>query len=301
MEITKDFYKALLDGLNDGVYFMDRDRVIRYWNHGAERITGYRAGTAIGTACRDNLLMHIDEQGRTLCESDLCPAHKTILDGQERETEVFLHHKDGHRLPVSTRISPIRNSRGEIIGAAEFFTDNQQMHAMKEKIQELERLALIDPLTQIGNRRYAEIHLERNFSQMDRYGWPFGVLFMDLDHFKKVNDSYGHDVGDRVLQTIAKTLSHNMRSSDFAGRWGGEEFIMVTSQSELSDLNQIGRKMLSLIRHSSVEMSSGVLQVTVSIGGTLARVGDNPDTLISRSDNLMYQSKKEGRNRITLG
>jgi len=124
---------------------------------------------------------------------------------------------------------------------------------------------------------------------------------MDLDHFKKVNDSYGHDVGDRVLQTIAKTLSHNMRSSDFAGRWGGEEFIMVTSQSELSDLNQIGRKMLSLIRHSSVEMSSGVLQVTVSIGGTLARVGDNPDTLISRSDNLMYQSKKEGRNRITLG
>jgi len=113
-------------------------------------------------------LMHIDEQGRTLCESDLCPAHKTILDGQERETEVFLHHKDGHRLPVSTRISPIRNSRGEIIGAAEFFTDNQQMHAMKDKIQELERLALIDPLTQIGNRRYAEVHLERNFSQMDR-------------------------------------------------------------------------------------------------------------------------------------
>ncbi len=301
MEITKDLYKVILDGLSDGVYFMDRDRVIRYWNQGAERITGFSAEAAIGTACRDNLLMHIDEQGRTLCESDLCPALKTILDGHERETEVFLHHKDGHRLPVMTRILPIRNRRGKITGAAEFFTDNQQMHAMKEKIQELERLALIDPLTQIGNRRYAEIHLERNFSQMDRYGWPFGVLFMDVDHFKKVNDLYGHDAGDRVLQTIAKTLSYNLRSSDVPSRWGGEEFIIVAPTVDILDLDGIGHKILSLIQHSSMETPSGVLEVTVSIGGTLARPEDTPATLVSRSDNLMYQSKKEGRNRITLG
>jgi diguanylate cyclase (GGDEF)-like protein len=175
------------------------------------------------------------------------------------------------------------------------------MHAMNNKIQELEKLALIDPLTQIGNRRYAEIHLERNFSQMDRYGWPFGVLFMDVDHFKKVNDWYGHDAGDRVLQTIAKTLSYNLRSSDVLSRWGGEEFIIVASTVDILDLDRIGRKILSLIQHSSMETPSGVLQVTVSIGGTLARPGDTLETLVSRSDNLMYQSKKEGKNRITLG
>ena len=300
MNIEKDFYKFLLDGLYDGVYFMDRDRVIRYWHHGAEQITGFSMEEVVGTACRDNILIHVDEQGRTLCQSDLCPAMKTILDGHEREAEVFLHHKEGHRLPVLVRISPIRNPDGHIIGAVEVFTDNRQMHAAREKIEELKKLALIDPLTQIGNRRYAEIHLDSNFSQMDRYGWPFGVLFMDIDHFKKVNDRYGHEAGDRVLQTIAKTLQYNLRSSDVSSRWGGEEFIIVAPKVELSDLDRIGRKILSLIQHSSVETPSGILQVTVSIGATSARPGETAETLVSRSDNLMHKSKKGGRNRLSL-
>jgi PAS domain S-box-containing protein len=117
MAANRDFYGRLLDGISDGVYFMDRDRIIRYWNRGAERITGFNKEEVIGTACRDNVLMHVDDAGTSLCLAELCPALGTIMDGQEREAEVYLHHKEGYRLPVIARISPIRDDSGNITGA----------------------------------------------------------------------------------------------------------------------------------------------------------------------------------------
>jgi PAS domain S-box-containing protein len=105
MVAKRDFYERLLDGISDGVYFMDRDRIIRYWNHGAERITGFKKDEVIGTACRDNVLMHVDDAGTSLCLAEFCPALATITDGQERSAEVYLHHKEGYRLPVLARIS----------------------------------------------------------------------------------------------------------------------------------------------------------------------------------------------------
>jgi PAS domain S-box-containing protein len=117
MAADRHFYERLLDGISDGGYFMDRDRIIRYWNHGAERITGFNKDEVIGTACRDNVLMHEDDAGTTLRLAEFCPALATIMDGQERQAEVYLHHKDGYRLPVLARISPIRDESCNITGA----------------------------------------------------------------------------------------------------------------------------------------------------------------------------------------
>lgn len=295
----RDFYERLLDGISDGVYFMDRDRIIRYWNHGAERITGFSRDEVIGTACRDNVLMHVDDAGTSLCLAELCPALATILDGREREAEVYLHHKEGHRLPVLARISPIRDDSGNITGAAEVFSDNRRMYEMTNRIKELERLALIDPLTRIGNRRYGEIHLENGFSHLRRYGWPFGILFMDVDHFKSVNDSYGHETGDKVLQMVAATLLHNLRASDVASRWGGEEFLTVAPYVGRQEIGAIGKKILSLVEHSSLDTAKGPLRVTVSIGAALARRDESLESLVGRADHLMYQSKRKGRNTVT--
>jgi diguanylate cyclase (GGDEF)-like protein/PAS domain S-box-containing protein len=299
MATERNFYERLLDGISDGVYFMDRDRIIRYWNHGAERITGFREDEVIGTACRDNVLMHVDDEGTSLCLAEFCPALATIQDGQEREAEVYLHHKEGYRLPVLARISPIRDDSGNITGAVEMFTDNRRMHEMTHRIKELERLALIDPLTRIGNRRYGEIHLENGFSHLNRYGWPFGVLFMDVDHFKRVNDSHGHETGDKVLQMIAGTLLHNLRVSDVASRWGGEEFLTVVPHVGRNEIGIIGKKILSLIEQSSLDTPDGPLRVTVSIGAALARQDESLESLVDRADHLMYQSKRKGRNTVT--
>jgi len=170
---------------------------------------------------------------------------------------------------------------------------------MTHRIQELERLALLDPLTRIGNRRYGEIHLENSFSHLNRYGWPFGVLFMDVDHFKTVNDSYGHEIGDKVLQMVAGTLLHSLRASDVPSRWGGEEFLTVVPHVGHREIGAMGKKILSLIEHSSLYTPDGPLRVTVSIGAALARREESLESLVGRADHLMYESKRKGRNTLT--
>ena len=111
MLTEKNFYKDIVDNLYDGVYFVDRDRVITYWNKGAERITGYSAKETLGRACRDNLLNHVTANGIELCKSN-CPLAAVMQDGNPREAEVYLHHKDGHRVPIIVRATAMRDAEG---------------------------------------------------------------------------------------------------------------------------------------------------------------------------------------------
>src|SRR5208282_5569316 len=122
VRFSSSFYEKLLDGLHEGVYFVNLERKITYWNRGAENLAGYVAGEAIGKHCSDKLLGHVDEKGRSLCNNG-CPLSKTIADGKPRESEVYLRHKLGHRVPVSMRVLPMRDSAGQIIGAVEAFSD----------------------------------------------------------------------------------------------------------------------------------------------------------------------------------
>jgi diguanylate cyclase (GGDEF)-like protein/PAS domain S-box-containing protein len=298
MEFDPGFYKTLLDNLYDGVYVLDRERRIVYWNRGAERITGFRDDQVVQNCCRDDILVHVDEEGTVLCPTDRCPAFKTMLDGLPYELEVFVRHRDGHRVPVLTRIAPLKNN-GEIVGAVEIFSDNTRVFEARTRIEELERMALLDPLTQVGNRRYGEIRLKSALGELDRYAWPFGVLMIDIDRFKLINDGYGHAAGDLVLKTVAQTLINALRSSDVVVRWGGEEFLALTPNTKTPQIHMVAHKMRGLVEHSAVRTDVGRLGVTISVGATTAHVGDTESSLIERADRLMYQSKERGRNRVT--
>ena len=209
------FYRALLDVLSDGVYLVDRDRRITYWSKGAERLTGYPAGQVVGRRCRDDILNHVDGAGLQLCR-DYCPLRETMLDGQDRQARVYLRHRSGHRVPVWVRALPLRDSAGKITGAVETFTDDTTVANLRNRLTELQRLALADPLTGLGNRRHLEQQLQTWVEHRNRYQWTFGLLFLDIDHFKAVNDRHGHDIGDDVLRMVAATMSHTVR----AGRPG---------------------------------------------------------------------------------
>ncbi|HEX2620296.1 MAG TPA: PAS domain S-box protein, partial [Phototrophicaceae bacterium] len=134
MPDEKDFYKDIIDNLYDGIYFVDRDRVITYWNKGAERITGYSADQTVGHACRDNLLNHVTANGIELCLTN-CPLAAVMQDGHEREAEVFLHHKDGHRMPVVVRATAMRDGEGNIVGAIETFSSNVDVLTTRRKLK----------------------------------------------------------------------------------------------------------------------------------------------------------------------
>jgi diguanylate cyclase (GGDEF)-like protein/PAS domain S-box-containing protein len=294
------FHRTLLDNLHDGIYYVDRERRILYWNRAAERITGFPAEAVIGTRCSDNVLMHVDENGKQLCLEG-CPLAATMEDGSLRETEVFLHHKKGHRVPVSVRTAPLRDDQGRIEGAVEIFTDLGAREAKLLRLQELERLAMKDGLTGLANRRYMENELSSRVDESRRYGVPFGVLFMDIDHFKEINDRYGHDAGDDVLRTVASTLEECARSFDVVGRWGGEEFVALVRNVDIEALGRIGERYRSLVARTLAHTAAGTIQATVSVGGTLLAERDSMDDVLGRADALMYRSKEEGRNRVTVG
>lgn len=300
MLTTEKSYKRILDNLHDGLYFVDSQRRITYWNKGAERITGFLAEEVVGKCCRDNILTHVDGEGRPLC-FDGCPLAGTLGDGADREAEVYLHHKDGHRIPVLVRISSLRGDDGSLLGGIELFTDISSLEMNTLRIRELEKLALLDTLTQLPNRVYLQRELRACFDEYQRHQVPFGLLFLDIDHFKRVNDVYGHDTGDKILKFVSTTFVANSRPFDVYGRWGGEEFLGIIRNVGADVLAMIGNRIRVLIEHSYLVHQNQKLSVNISLGATLARDDDDIETLIKRADTLLYKSKNSGRNRLTLG
>ena len=297
MPLGNDYYKKVLDNLYDGIYLLDENRNIVYWNAGAEQHTGYSASEVMNKCC-EKVLMHVDSEGVPLCNGS-CPVMQTIDDGTLREVEVYLQHKEGHRVPVSMRIAPIKDTENQVVVAVEIFSDGSPKYTMRQMIDELKTLALLDPLSELGNRRYIEMHIKGRLEEMERYGWPFGVLFVDIDHFKKINDQYGHNVGDRVLKMVGKTMSNSLRTFDVIGRWGGEEFIVILVNVDEEHMVSVADRLRVLVQQSSISLDNEYVRATVSIGASRAVSGDDPESILERADKLMYKSKEAGRNCVT--
>lgn len=300
MDFDKKSYQRIIDTLHDGLYFVDRDRRITYWNRSAEKISGYAAEEVVGRCCYDNILTHVDGEGNCLCV-DKCPLAFTMEDGQPREAVIYMHHRDGSRIPVSVRTSPLVDEDGNIVGGVELFTDISGIGANELRVRELEKLALLDNLTQLANRNYLEKELQSRFEEHKRQRVSFGILFIDIDYFKNFNDTYGHNVGDEIMQSVAKTMVSNSRPFDLYGRWGGEEFIGIIKNCTAAELEEIGERMRWLVENTYIIHHGQEQRVTISVGATLFRDGDTIDRVIRRADTLMYESKRGGRNRLTMG
>lgn len=298
MDIKTAFPK-IVDNIHDGLYIVDKDRAITFWNKAAERITGYAAEEVLGKKCSENILTHLDGKGNKLC-TGRCPLEKTMADKKMREAELFLHHKNGHRIPVSVRVSTLNDPDGNVVGGIELFTDISYQTLTEQRIKELERLALLDILTQLANRTGILRALQGDLEEHKRYGVPFGILFMDIDHFKRVNDTYGHDAGDKVLKAIADTFVSNSRAFDLYGRWGGEEFIGIIRNITAEALESLGNRLRTLIANATCIHNGKALRVTISMGATVVRPDDSIDSLIKRADTLLYESKSAGRNRTSF-
>ncbi|MCX8032428.1 MAG: sensor domain-containing diguanylate cyclase [Thermoleophilia bacterium] len=300
VKLNSENLRTILDQVAEGVYVLDTDDRIVLWNAPCEILTGYTARETVGRRCSDELLMHVDGAGHRLC-FDSCPMKAARDDGQPRQAEVFLRHKEGHRVPVRVHISPLRASTGEILGAVQSFVDISDKIAALEQVRRLQDLAYLDTLTGLANRRFLEEALEARLNESGRYGWTLGVIMMDIDHFKTINDTYGHEAGERVLQTVARTLRGATRSYDLVGRWGGEEFLAILSRTSREDLSSIAERYRALAEQSDVRIRGGRLRVTLSLGAALAdRSGETPAALVARADELLYQSKRAGRNRVAV-
>ncbi len=298
MKLPDGLFKVILDNINDAVYFTDRERRILYWNRAAEEITGFKSEEVVGKRCSDNILQHIDEKGNNLCLSR-CPLVYCMEHATNTVANVYMHHKDGHRIPVVVKASPIKDSNGKVVGAAEVFYDNTSFKNLKQKMESLEELVMLDELTKLPNRRFIELNIKSKISEVKRYSRFFCLIFLDLDNFKSINDNFGHSVGDKVLKMVATTIKLNLRYFDLVGRLSGDEFIIVAEVPSKDKVRELAEKILTLIRSSFIVVDQQKITVEASLGVYIIKPTDTYKSAMENADKLMYISKKSGKNSIT--
>ncbi len=294
--MDKKFYQDLLDQMSDGVYFVTLDRRITYWNGGAERITGYSAQEVVGHSCGEGILRHVNGTGRQLCLVG-CPLLAVMKDGKPREAPVYLHHKDGQRVPVMVRGQALRDPDGKIVGSVEVFS-NRTVNPYAGTHRDRKDDSL-DPVTGLGTRRFGELHLQTLMQAVSGQATTLGVLYVDADHFKDVNDTFGHKTGDAVLRMVGQSLVNGLRRGDMPVRWGGEEFLALLPGIDQAGLAVVAERVRMLVENSWIQQGETQVRVTVSVGATMAVPTESPDDLADRADRLMYTSKRGGRNRVT--
>jgi len=289
----------VLDNLYEGVYFVDQHRNITSWNKGAQKITGFSAEEVVNKKCYANILNHVDEHGVVLCFSG-CPLHATMKDGKAREATVYLQHKKGYRVPIMVKTLPIVDDTSVITGGIEIFSEIRDDHVLISKLEHYQKEAAEDALTKVPNRKYMAAIIESKIREFNAVNLPFGLLFLDIDDFKKINDTYGHDTGDEVLKMLTETTKSVLRKNDTIGRWGGEEFIIVFSDIERDGLKIVSDKIVKLVEASRLRQTKTEIGVTISVGATISLPADSVTTIVKRADDLMYLSKTHGKNRVSI-
>jgi diguanylate cyclase (GGDEF)-like protein len=163
--------------------------------------------------------------------------------------------------------------------------------------QDLRAAALQDFLTKLYNRRATQQHLDQQFSLFQRHQIPCSLILLDIDYFKAVNDDYGHEMGDKVLQAIANTLKAQLRKADVIGRWGGEEFLVVLPNTQIQQASSVAEKLREAIEQLSVDG----LFCTISLGAKMLDKHDvSIDEAVKRTDHALYEAKHHGRNRVVI-
>jgi diguanylate cyclase (GGDEF)-like protein/PAS domain S-box-containing protein len=259
-------------------------------------VSGYPATAVAGRTCGD-FLMHCDDHGNVLCGAH-CPVRESAVRRCPVEGRVWLKHADGARIPVNVSANPVMDSSGQCVGIVEIFRDVSEELALLTRAQELESQALIDPLTGLGNRRYAERVLEQSWEAWQRYGTHFGVAMFDIDHFKSINDRHGHPAGDEVLRGVAITMAGNLRIFDFLGRWGGEEFLAIVQSVATEDLVPVARRCREL--GGSIRVPAGAEHIAATLSAGVASAGEcrSVAELVGLADRRLYRAKSTGRNRL---
>ena len=158
-----------------------------------------------------------------------------------------------------------------------------------------------DALTGLPNREAYQQRLEQEVQRIKRYGGKLSLMVCDVDLFKRINDSYGHLAGDKVLKIIAKSLQKNLRDSDFIARFGGEEFVVLMPETSTSEAKIVAEKLRTKIEESPFNFKKEPVQITVSFGISEFAKGESADEVFSRADKALYVAKDKGRNQVQLG
>ncbi len=290
------FESRLIDTMHDGVVFVDGQLQVFVWNTGTERMTGVAAQAARGRVWTPDLLEMRDVGGRKIADDD-CPVARAIRSGVQSIQRMSIQGRQGKEIAIDLHAVPVCASDGAVHGASILLHDASPEASLEERCQALHDQATKDPLTQVANRAefdrmhalFIEAHLES--------GLPCSLIITDIDHFKFINDNFGHQAGDEVLVSFAGLLKRMCRAGDLVARYGGEEFVVLCADCNNAAAARRAehmRKKLAELSHASLSNRN----ITASFGATELQPGDTPETMLRRSDRALLQAKDQGRNQV---
>lgn len=287
-------WQGLLAALGDGVFGIDTGGRCTFVNPAALAILGYGQDEVLGQDA--HALFHCRREDGTYNPKHDCPVFRTLADGEVRHVEDCFVTKAGAILPVAITAAPAgAAARGK--GVIVVFRDISDHRRLESELREE---AATDPLTGLPNRRYFMAELERHWARISRNEEPEAALMMlDLDHFKDVNDTYGHAVGDEVLRHLAALVRQQLRKGDLVGRLGGEEFAVLQVGASPGESLGLAERIRLEVGSSVVGTAGGALHYSASIGVTALTATDrNGLAALLRADAALYRAKNGGRNRV---
>lgn len=272
----------------DGIFLLDSHQYIEFWNAAAERITGYCEKEALGkNFCQ--LLIPQNLHNTFQQHFDNLKLNQGLI-----EEQVILT-KQKEKLIIELSLSSASlDSNWSAIGILRDVSERKRLE------QELKMMAIKDPLTHLFNRRELVLRLAKEINRISRYHHSLSLFFIDVDHFKAINDQFGHYIGDIVLCRLADTLKTRVRNHDICGRYGGEEFLVVLPETPLAKALELAERLRQIISKIEINLDSGQkITITASIG--VAEFDEHKHTLetfIRQADDAMYEAKQLGRNRV---
>lgn len=294
--ITSLFEKKLIDNMHDGVVFVDSQSTIEFWNTGVERLTGVSSSAACGQTFLPSLMEMTNSRGQRISNEE-CPLAHAIATGVQWLGRVSILGRQGRYILVDLHAIPVRSSDGLIHGATVLLHDVSSEACLEEKCQALHAQVAKDPLTQVANRAEFDRMLNNFVAAHQESNLPCSLIMADIDHFKLINDTYGHQAGDEAIITFASLLKSTCRSGDLVARYGGEEFAILCADCT----NAAAARKAETLRKSLAEITHSCLGnkcITASFGVTELQAGDSPGTMLRRADRALLMAKDQGRNQV---
>ena len=290
---TESWFAALLSGVRDFALFsLDAQGRIDSWSSSALRQTGFSAAEAAGCTMHRFYHSEEDRQGRAAEQIDCASREGWHLD------EGWCVRKDGSRFWCQILVAAIEGMDGLVSGFSVVLRDTTERRLTSE---ELRRLLTTDYLTGATNRAHFSEMAEREMLRHGRYGGALSVIMLDIDHFKRVNDTFGHAFGDRLLRVLAESCRAELRATDVFARLGGEEFVVLLPGIDLDEAAATAERLRARVAHDLACLDAMPVQATISLGcATMAPDGCELDTMLEAADQALYRAKRLGRNRVEV-
>jgi diguanylate cyclase (GGDEF)-like protein/hemerythrin-like metal-binding protein/PAS domain S-box-containing protein len=286
-------WQGLLTALGEGVYGVNKHGKCTFINPAALAMLGFSEAEVLGQE-QHSLFHHHRENGNHYPSVE-CPIFMTLNDDLARNWKDWFWRKDGTGFPVMLTTAPTGSHNGDT-SAVVVFRDISEQSKLENQLR---KEATTDPLTGISNRRSFLNQFHKELERFKRYHEPASMLLADIDHFKKINDTYGHAAGDQVLRLFTKLTRQCLRSTDIFGRLGGEEFGIILASTEVDEAILFAERLRQTISETSVNTEQGDISFTISIGvADFGYLDEMPEDITERADECLYQAKNKGRNKV---